>query len=174
MKKCSKCKVEKSFGDFPKTKTNKDGYSYICKECNREANRLHRAKNADKYYSNQREVRSKPDGFLTQLLHGAKTRAKKKGFDFDLTPEFAKELLTKSDYKCAVTGLEMNLESASRKKANAFKCSLDRIDSNGGYTQNNVRFVCWAVNQMKSDRTDEEFKFWINILHTAISSQANK
>jgi hypothetical protein len=109
---------------------------------------------------------------LTQLLHGAKTRAKKKGFDFDLTAEFCKELLDKSDYKCAVTGLQMTLDSANRKKANAFKCSLDRINSDKGYTVDNVRFVCWAVNQMKSDRTDEEFKFWINTLHTAISSQA--
>ena len=66
----------------------------------------------------------------------------------------------------------MNLQSSPRKKANAFKCSLDRIDSEKGYTEDNVRFVCWAVNQMKADRTDEEFKFWIETLYKAISSQA--
>jgi hypothetical protein len=66
----------------------------------------------------------------------------------------------------------MNLETHHRKKANPFKASLDRIDSSRGYTEDNVQWVCWSVNQMKSDKTKEEFEFWIKTLYKAISSQA--
>jgi hypothetical protein len=174
IKTCSRCKEYKPFEYFPKTKTNKDGYSYLCKICNKSSNREYRLRNSEKYYANQKKVRSELKGFMSQLLHGAKTRASKKGFDFDIDAEFLTEMLTDSGYKCAVTGIEMNLFSSGRKKANPFKCSLDRIDSSKGYTKDNVRFVCWAVNQMKADRTDEEFKFWIDTLYMAISSQANE
>jgi hypothetical protein len=97
-------------------------------------------------------------------LYATKTRAQKKKLDHTLTFDFLLKLLKESEYKCAVTGLEMNLKTDSRKKANLFKCSLDRID--------NVQFVCWAVNQMKADKTEDELKFWTETLYKAISSQA--
>jgi len=34
-KLCSKCNEEKPLNEFNKRKTSKDGYSYICKECNK-------------------------------------------------------------------------------------------------------------------------------------------
>lgn len=172
MKKCSKCKIEKEFSEFPKTKTNKDGLSYLCSICNKEVTKQYREKNADRYYKNQQLKRQEEPTFISQLLYNAKTRAVKKNLEFNITFEFLTKLLQDSKYFCAVTGLQMNLKSDNRKKANAFKCSLDRIDSNKGYTEDNVRFVCWAVNQMKADRTDEEFKFWVETLYKAISSQA--
>ena len=67
------------------------------------------------------------------------------------------KLLQASEYRCTVTGQTMNLKSHPRKKANPFKASLDRIDSTKGYTEGNVQWVCLAVNQMKSDKTEEEF-----------------
>ena len=35
MKTCSKCKTEKPFEAFSKYKREKDGYNYICKECDK-------------------------------------------------------------------------------------------------------------------------------------------
>jgi hypothetical protein len=172
MKICSKCKVEKKLTEFNRTKTNKDGLSYLCRECNLEQSRKYRKANKDKYYNDQQRKRETKPVFLSQLLYNAKTRAVKKNIEFDLTKEFLEELLDSSEMKCSVTGLEMNLECHSRKKANPFKCSIDRIDSSRGYLQDNVRFVCWAVNQMKADRTDEELKFWVESIYKAISSQA--
>jgi hypothetical protein len=172
MKTCSKCKDTKPKTDFPKTKTNKDGLSYLCTECNRASSKAYREKNAARYYQNQRLRRQEEPFFISNLLHGATTRAKKKKLDLDIDQDFLLQLLKTSGYKCAVTGLEMNLISTGRKKTNPYKCSLDRIDSDKGYTKDNVRFVCWAVNQMKAERTDEEFKFWVETLYKAISSQA--
>jgi|688.fasta_scaffold387968_2 hypothetical protein len=42
MKKCNKCKETKSLSDFHKCKSNNDGLSYQCKECQREENRQSR------------------------------------------------------------------------------------------------------------------------------------
>lgn len=134
--------------------------------------RKYRKANKNKYYNDQQRKRETKPVFLSQLFYNAKTRSEKKNIEFDLTKEFLEELLDFSEMKCSVTGLEMNLECHSRKKANPFKCSIDRIDSSKGYLQDNVRFVCWAVNQMKADRTDEEFKFWVESIYKAISSQA--
>ena len=172
MKKCSKCKIIKPLTEFNKTKTNKDGLSYLCKDCNRETARSYRERNHTRYYENQKARRSEENVFISQNLYNLTTRASKKGLEVTVTQEFLLELLKASEYKCCVTGLTMNLETHHRKKANPFKASLDRIDSSRGYTEDNVQWVCWSVNQMKSDKTKEEFEFWIKTLYKAISSQA--
>jgi hypothetical protein len=78
------------------------------------------------------------------------------------------QLWEKQKGRCAVTNLPMELTAGTRKKKNYFRVSIDRINNDIGYTKENVQFVCFAVNQMKSDLTVDEFKFWIQ----TISSQA--
>ena len=172
MKRCSKCRIIKTLSEFNKTKTNKDGLSYLCKNCNRETSREYRKRNKDRYYANQKKSRESESVFISQTFYNLKTRSNKKGLEVDVTPEYIKDLLKDSKYFCRVSGLKMNLESHPRKKANPFKASLDRIDSTKGYIKGNVQWVCWSVNQMKSDKTEEEFKFWVTTLYMAISSQA--
>lgn len=172
MKTCSKCKTSKPTTEFSKTKTNKDGLSYLCRDCNRETSRDYRLRNKDRYYANQKKSRESESVFISQTLYSLKTRANKKGLEVDVTQEYLKSLLDASEYSCSVSGLKMNLESHPRKKANPFKASLDRIDSTKGYIKGNVQWVCWSVNQMKSDKTEDEFKFWVETLYKAISSQA--
>lgn len=173
MKRCSKCKELKPLSEFNKTKTNKDGLSYLCSPCNRQVTKSFRDKNRDAYYANQKAKRETVPVFLSQLLYSARTRANKKGLEYSLDYPYITELLESQNGMCAVTGLLMNYDCHNRKKANPFKASLDRIDSNKGYSKDNVRFVCWAVNQMKADRTDEEFAYWIKTVYMAISSQAS-
>lgn len=172
MKKCSKCQTVKQLTEFNNTKTNKDGLSYLCQPCNKESSRAYRERNHKRYYQAQKSTRQMEPVHVSQTLYGLKSRSKKKGLEVGVTQEFLLKLLQESDYLCAVTGLKMNLEIHPRKKANPFKASLDRIDSDKGYTEGNVQWVCWAVNQMKSDRTVKEFEFWIKTLYKAISSQA--
>ena len=172
MKKCNCCGIEKVLEDFSKLRCSKDGYAYMCLLCNRIKTKQHRDKNRASYNANQQSVRRTEKGFIAQLLHGAKTRAKQKGFVYDLSEDFIQELLTRIDYKCQVTGQKMTLESKNHKQKNLQKVSLDRINSLAGYTKDNVQLVCWAVNLMKNSMDEVEFKFWINTIHKAISSQA--
>jgi protein-arginine kinase activator protein McsA len=172
MKTCSKCKTSKPTTEFNETKTNKDGLSYLCRDCNRNSSKAYRERHHKRYYDNQKAKRETENVFISQTLYALKTRAAKKGLEVNVTKEYLLHLLQESKYLCNVTGQKMSLVSHPRKKANAFKASLDRIDSTKGYLEGNIQWVCWAVNQMKSDKTEAEFKFWIETLYKAISSQA--
>ena len=172
MKICSHCKKEKSLSEFYKTKTNRDGLSYLCKPCSREQTEKYRTKNRDTYYQNQKARRETEDVFISNLLYNARTRAEKKGREFTLTPDDIKNRLHEIEYHCEITGQKMTLEHGSRESKNQYKVSLDRIDSSKGYTPDNIQLICNAVNIMKSNFSVDDFEFWIGILHTAISSQA--
>lgn len=84
------------------------------------------------------------------LLHNAKARARKKGFDFDLTI---------NDFEipshCPVLNLPLEQTWGEGTKDN--KPSLDRIDSSKGYTKDNVQVISWRANNLKSDGSLEEF-----------------
>ena len=58
MKKCSKCKIEKGFDSFNKSKSNKDGLHYVCKDC-RKKERINKDdiknKNSE-YYKNNKDI----------------------------------------------------------------------------------------------------------------------
>jgi hypothetical protein len=56
---------------------------------------------------------------------------------------------------CHYTGLELSIR---RNQPNTL--SLDRINSLGGYTKNNVVFCCARINTMKSDMSVKEFLNW--------------
>ena len=63
-----------------------------------------------------------------------------------MTEEFLDDLWDRQGGLCALTGLEMDREAGDRITAP----SLDRIDSTGHYTQDNVWFVLNAVNVAKN------------------------
>lgn len=89
-------------------------------------------------------------------LSGCKARAAQKGRGFDLTVEWLCDLARRQDFRCAVTGIALDLKNPSRRdRRNPFAPSIDRINSKGGYTKDNVRIVALAVNIMLADWGEE-------------------
>jgi hypothetical protein len=86
----------------------------------------------------------------TKLL-AAKNRAKLKNLEFDLDEPFIIELFEKQNKKCCYSGFPISLNY----ETNMF--SIDRIDSNIGYTKNNVCLCLTNVNTMKLDMNIEDF-----------------
>ena len=83
----------------------------------------------------------------------AKARAKKRGINFNLTLEWFEEQMKLSEFNyCAITGMEF----VDGGLNHPFCRSLDRIDSLKGYTQDNVRWVCFKLNSWKSVLTLHE------------------
>ena len=76
------------------------------------------------------------------LVADIRCRARKKKFTFDLDAKFLWELWLKQEGACAISGLSIVLYNSA---------SLDRIDSCGGYTKDNVWWVHKDVNKMKMD-----------------------
>lgn len=97
--------------------------------------------------SRQRELRSRGQ----KLLYNSRYRAKKAGLPHDLDLDWIMEKLEGG--KCALTGLPLSYDRPKYARRSPWSPSLDRIDSNLGYTRDNVQIVCTAVNTLKSAAT---------------------
>ncbi len=82
------------------------------------------------------------------ILHNAKKRE----IFCDLQIESLWILWEKQQHKCALTGTELSFKHKCENKA-----SLDRIDSSGGYTINNVQWIHKDVNKLKTDFEQSKF-----------------
>jgi hypothetical protein len=83
------------------------------------------------------------------LLQSAKSRAKKKGWEFNL-----EESDIVIPEVCPVLGIPLTLRNDGNKDSSP---SLDRIDSNKGYIKGNIQIISWRANNLKADGTLEEF-----------------
>lgn len=81
---------------------------------------------------------------LRNLLRNAKQRAKIRDREFDLDVHFIRLSDRLDKGFCELTGLPFNLENV---EAFAWDSpSLDRINSDCGYTYDNVRFILYGLN----------------------------
>lgn len=146
---CTKCKKYKPEDDF--SNNGKDGNPIRhgkkthCKECENAYRR-----GFEKALSNEDAIIAK----LKMLYFAAKARAKSKELDFDLTVESLKELWDSQEGKCAISSIPMTYIMTEGRQH--FNVSIDKINPNLGYTQNNIQLVCSAVNTMKYVLTMEE------------------
>lgn len=85
---------------------------------------------------------------LTQ--HKRMIKYRTKTMEFELTEDDIQDILDEQDYKCFYTGLEFEDVEGRRP-------SIDRIDSNKGYTRDNVVITLGVVNLMKRDLKISEF-----------------
>lgn len=88
-----------------------------------------------------------------KLLDTSRARAKAKGLQHDLTTEWAIERWTGA---CEVTRIPFHSGEVAGRGFQSFSPSIDRIIPEAGYTRANCRFVLWAVNAFKNDKTDAE------------------
>lgn len=86
-------------------------------------------------------------GALKEILKSARIRAKHSNRQFDLTVEWIMEKYKEQNGCCAISGLKLDFESDfGHNTMHPRAPSLDRIDANLGYTQDNTRLVCAQVN----------------------------
>jgi hypothetical protein len=92
------------------------------------------------------------------LLSGARSRAKAKGIDCNLTLAWIEKRL--QDGICECTGIDFHIREYSKKDVyipiHPHSPSLDQIEPSGGYTMDNVQIVCDQFNKMKNDRSMEQ------------------
>lgn len=89
-----------------------------------------------------------------KTLSTIKKRAERRDYSFDLEAEWLWELYLSQNKKCALSGQPIWFRAGKSSQTNA---SLDRIDSNQGYTKNNVQWVLKDVNIMKNTFEMEHF-----------------
>ncbi len=85
---------------------------------------------------------------LSRVTSNARSRAIRQGMavDSDLRA-IVVDHFRENKGRCALTGLPFDLRKVGTGQAQRpFAPSVDRIDSTGGYTRDNVRLVCQVVN----------------------------
>jgi len=86
--------------------------------------------------------------YWNKLKRGARVR----DIDFKVTIDLAWKLFERQDKKCALTGWPITLSSSPKKEQTA---SLDRINSSGSYTEDNIQWVHKDVNRIKQHYSQE-------------------
>lgn len=137
-KKCSSCEEVKAISLFTRIyRKNKngsktgDGYRSQCKTCCN----LQRKLCYDK----------KP---ITRMYMNAKARARKLNIEFNL--EYGDLDIP---LKCPILEVPLVLGTANNYE---FAPSIDRINSNKGYTKDNVKIISLMANRMKNNATKEQ------------------
>jgi hypothetical protein len=154
---CSKCHETKPFSEFTPDKRARNGCSSWCTECRRADGRSDRQR---QYSKKRRRFRSNEDLVADQayekrykqtrrtsnraavLIDGAKRRANRKALSFDLDIH-KYEIQKRLDRGiCEMSGITLNFICPLSYDSP----TLDRIDASKGYTYDNVRVVCYAMN----------------------------
>jgi hypothetical protein len=102
--------------------------------------------------------------FLTKLHASSKHVRVKAGFTWEINVQDLIDLWEAQNGRCEATGLVMthHRDGSGHKDFNA---SVDRINPRIGYTVDNIRLVCYAVNIMKKKMDEGEFYFWIKSVY---------
>lgn len=147
---CWDCGLTKNRRNFP----YRTQYSYNkekrCKKCNCE-------------YAQKRRNNRTQEQFTHAMIESCKTKANNRCNsgrtgcgDFDIDTQFIIDLGENQNNMCVYSGRVLDWKINSENKA-----SIDRINSDKGYTKDNVQVVCQLVNQAKSDMTHDDFLTFI-------------
>ena len=165
LKGCSVCGAVKPVADFYVAAGRRMSR---CKQCNAEHQKKWKANNPQHMLEYVREYTSRDDVkerkttsrqmrvvetprivMQITLRHGLKRRPTE-------NPATIDDLMTKFDAqggKCAVSGITMTWAKGTVLPTSLF---LDRIDHTQGYSADNLRLVCHAVNAFKGRMSDAE------------------
>ena len=159
-KRCADCGIEKPLSDFPKHKQQGDGFNPYCKICNSIRAKGYYENNKDKVkkYNQRSDViaridawkRATPRHSLSMKLIAALQHRPTKN------PVTVDDLMTMwraQDGLCLLSDIRMTWKTGKTARTSI---SIDRKNSSLGYTKENVRLICWAINAFKGNGTDDE------------------
>jgi hypothetical protein len=91
-----------------------------------------------------------------QLFGRYRREALSRGLSFSLTVEKFREITSKNCFYCGVEPLQGHYYQKFMNGSYVYN-GIDRLDNNIGYEESNIVTCCWSCNQMKADRTKEQF-----------------
>jgi hypothetical protein len=92
------------------------------------------------------------------IWNAIRSNANERGLEFKITPKLAFAILEGQGYRCALTGLPIDIAKSGRgHKMGGTTASLDRIDSLRGYVPGNIQWLHKDVNKMKWDLSQARF-----------------
>ena len=139
-------------------------YASYCITCENKRGQTYKSKEKEKTRLSGIKYTSSVGGYFNQLWQGVVKS--KHGNDFKNYDEFFncwQEQKKIWGMKCPILGIEMTMIKGTGKPTDT-NISKDRILSSRSYSQQNVIFVCWRVNNMKRDITPQVAKRYLEIV----------
>jgi len=148
---CSKCFEEKPAHAFNKNSRKTNGLQSRCRSCmNEYGNRWYRENRQHAIASSTKWMKEHRDRVR---LTNMRARSRRDGKPCTLTLEQYTQLMAQTN--CPICGISFSSEHIPQDPANK---SLDRLDSNGGYTPDNCCCICYGCNRIKNDSTLERLE----------------
>lgn len=97
------------------------------------------------------------ENYLRSNYRSWKAGAKSKKLMVEVSLDEIISLAHEQKWRCAVTNIKLDILKIDGRRRRPFAPSLDRINSSGGYTKDNVRIVCLATNLALNEWGDEVF-----------------
>lgn len=156
--KCIVCGVTEKYEFLHQLK---NGNSLMCKKCS--------IKNIKR---NRRKPRMLTKDISFIIFNNIRRQANIRNIEFNISPNYLQDLLIFQNYKCKLSNLDISLSKTinGKKDREENTASLDRIDNNKGYIENNVQWVHKKVNYMKHILNNDEF---INICKMISNNHVN-
>lgn len=175
---CSKCMKSKTNEeriklreDHPNVYEIEEGWAKKCPVCNEEQTYVRRiiAIQAAKAgsiclpCSNKRVGKNKfmgwHRGIRVSWFNKFKSMSKnrKTAREWKITLDDVADIWESQNHHCALSGMPLEFKTTPGKHYTSGQPSLDRIDSNGDYTKDNIQIVDSRVNVMKNKLSQDEF-----------------
>ena len=156
--KCMKCGEFKLPEEFhsDKTREYRNGKSCYCITCEKEKR--------SGYSFSRENLKIRHNGdykyFIKSLLRLSRGTDRRSRAELDL--DKCINIYEKQNGLCAISGVKMTFIYGEGVVDT--NISLDRIDSNLGYSHDNIQFVCRIVNMMKSKYEMDYFVNWCDLI----------
>ena len=104
--------------------------------------------------------------YLT-YLHGAMMRK----YEFNLSPEFVREITQKLCFYCGAS--PNNTKKNRFGRGDIVYNGIDRIDNSVGYNEGNVVPCCKKCNMAKGTKSQKEFLEWVDAIYNNFHSKCH-
>lgn len=153
---CSSCGTIRIFSNIYNARTARRNKT-LCKIC------------AIKIIHNSKTLSYRGDVLLMWVNH-KRLNAKRRGIEWELTPEALQRVYDKQGKVCALTSLPIGWgkhEHSPKKtgRRNTYSVSIDRIDSNKPYVEENIQLVHKHANVMKQKLPMKEFVHFCKLVY---------
>lgn len=102
------------------------------------------------------------------FVRNLKKQAKKRGIEFNLTDEKIREITSQCCFYCDVPPMQ---KMRSCQGGVFLYNGMDRVDSKGGYTPDNIVPCCGRCNSMKRTLSIKEFETHIRVMYNTLTQR---
>lgn len=145
---CTKCGEEKYNSSFTKDLQKNKHRQYVpqCKICR--SNYVNSIKHTDSFKNYG--VKGRKKNRISGIYSASKGNAKKRNLEHTITKDYLIKLFEKQKGLCYYTNKLMHIDITNGQDRYD-SISIDRLNSNKGYIENNIVLCRWVINRMKNN-----------------------